>query len=70
MALKNNQTKPEPLNDLIRRAQAEAESYLDAKASELKEQSPELPWQVLRNLLTVRFNNCACAAALNSMEQS
>jgi hypothetical protein len=69
MALKSNQTKTEPLEVRIRRMQDEAEAFLDAKAIELKAESPEVPLQVLRNLITVRHNGCACNAALNAMEQ-
>lgn len=68
--MKSNPKPPELLDARIRRTQDECEAYLDQKAAELKAESPEVPLQVLRNLITVRFNGCVCNAALSAMEQA
>jgi hypothetical protein len=55
------------LEDKIRATQDACDKYIDGKAEELKQQAPEVPFLVLRNVLTARSNNCACAAALHNL---
>jgi hypothetical protein len=67
MKFTKKETMPVALDDRIRAVQAECDKYIDSKAEELKQQAPEVPFLVLRNVLTARSNGCACAAALNQI---
>jgi hypothetical protein len=67
MALLKSKTPP-PLEDLATRIaaiRAEADAFIDAKAEELKAQTPGVPIAVLRNILTNRAFGCQCQAVLN-----
>ena len=46
--------------------QAEADAFLDQKAKQLSETTPDVPLHVLRNLLTIRTYGCQCKAVLNN----
>ena len=68
--LKKPQPQPEKsLGQRIEDFRAELDRFIDAKAAEIKEKSPGVPLQVIRNMLTNRFFGCQCQAALNIIEQ-
>jgi hypothetical protein len=52
------------LPERIRRLRADADAFLDEKASELSLTTPGVPLQVLRNMLTNRTYGCQCLAVL------
>ena len=54
-----------PLQDRIKALHAEADAFLDQKAKQLSEATPDVPLHVLRNLLTNRAYGCQCRAVLN-----
>jgi hypothetical protein len=65
-------TKTSPLEDLTSRIgaiRAEADAFIDAKAEELKAQTPGVPLQILRNIITNRSFGCQCQAILNLEKQ-
>jgi hypothetical protein len=53
------------LQDRIKAIQADADAFLDEKAKQLSEATPDVPLHVLRNLLTNRAYGCQCRAVLN-----
>ena len=55
-----------PLQDRIKALQAEADAFLDDKAKQLSQATPDVPLHVLRNLLTNRTYGCQCKAVLNN----
>ena len=55
-----------PLQDRIKALQAEADAFLDQKAKQLSQATPNVPLHVLRNLLTIRTHGCPCRAVLNN----
>jgi hypothetical protein len=57
------------LSSRIAAIRAEADAFLDAKAEELKSQTPGVPLQVLRNIITNRSFGCQCQAILNLEKQ-
>ena len=57
-------TKPS-LEDRVRAFRDELDGIIDAKAEELKAQTPGVPIGVLRNVLTNRSFGCQCQAVLN-----
>jgi hypothetical protein len=61
--------KTPSLEARIREIREAAEAFLDKKAEEIRAESPEVPVQVIRNLLTNRTFGCPCQAALNLMEE-
>jgi hypothetical protein len=65
--MKFTKTKEPTLEDRIRAIREECDTYIDAKAEQLKLEAPGVPLGVLRNILTARTNGCACAAALNNI---
>lgn len=56
------------LAEQIKQAQADANAYLDAQAQKVKEQSPGVPYDVIRMMITNRTHGCVCAAALKVLE--
>jgi hypothetical protein len=56
------------LPERIRTLRADADAFLDEKASELSLTTPGVPLHVLRNLLTNRAHGCQCRAVLNNTE--
>jgi hypothetical protein len=52
------------LEDRIKQIRAEADAFIDA-AMQLSAETPNVPLQLLRNLLTTRANGCHCQAYLN-----
>ena len=56
------------LPDRIKALRADADAFLDEKASELSLTTPGVPLQVLRNLITNRAYGCQCLAVLNNTE--
>jgi hypothetical protein len=65
-------SKTPPLEDLSSRVaaiRAEADAFLDAKADELKANTPGVPLEVLRNIITNRTFGCQCQAVLNLEKQ-
>jgi hypothetical protein len=70
MALAKSKTPPlEDLRSRIESIRAEADAFLDAKAEELKAQTPGVPLQILRNIITNRSFGCQCQAILNLEKQ-
>lgn len=70
MALPKSKTPPpEDLTSRIAAIRAEADAFLDAKAEELKAQTPGVPLEVLRNMITNRSFGCQCQAVLNLEKQ-
>jgi hypothetical protein len=70
MALAKPKTPPlEDLRSRIESIRAEADAFLDAKAEELKAQTPGVPLQILRNIITNRSFGCQCQAILNLEKQ-
>jgi hypothetical protein len=63
--LKSKTPPPEDLASRIAAIRAEADAFIDARAEELKAQTPGVPLQVLRNILTNRSFGCQCQAVLN-----
>lgn len=57
-----NEKQIAALLERIEQIRAEASTFVDAKAEELKKDHPTLPLPVLRNLLA--GNACPCAQAL------
>ena len=55
-----------PLQDRIKAIQAEADGFIDQKAKQLSEATPDVPLHVLHNLLTIRTHGCQCRAVLNN----
>ena len=56
------------LEDQVKTLREEIDSFIDAKAAEIKTNTPGVPELVLRNLLTARAGGCQCQALLNIME--
>ena len=52
----------------LRAAREAADAYLDAKAAELKKESPEVPVGVLKQTIC-RRGNCPCSYALNLLSE-
>jgi hypothetical protein len=48
----------------------ELDAFIDSRAEALKQESPGVPFQVLRSILTVRAGGCQCQAAQNILEGS
>ena len=46
----------------------ELDAFIDSRAEALKQESPGVPFQVLRNILTNRAGGCQCQGALNILE--
>jgi hypothetical protein len=70
MALAKSKTPPlEDLTSRIAAIRAEADAFLDAKAEELKANTPGVPLGVLRNMITNRSFGCQCQAVLNLEKQ-
>jgi hypothetical protein len=70
MSLLKKSPTPPPLDAArIQQLRAEADAFIDAKAEELKAESPGVPIGVLRNILTNRAFGCQCQAVLNLLEQ-
>jgi hypothetical protein len=64
-------TQPEkPLAERIAEFRAELDAFIDSRAEALKQESPGVPFRVLRNILTVRASGCQCQAAQNILEGS
>jgi hypothetical protein len=57
------------LEDRVRAFRDEMDAFIDAKAEELKAESPGVPVAVLRNILTNRSFGCQCQAVLNLESQ-
>jgi hypothetical protein len=56
------------LVERINAIRAEADAFLDEQARALSETSTNVPFQVLRNLLTSRACGCQCRAVLNNLD--
>ena len=52
------------LDHRIRQIRAEIDTIIDAKAKAVARQSPGVPLDVIRNLLTARAGACPCAQYL------
>jgi hypothetical protein len=52
--------KQKSLAERIREIRAEANAFIDARATELAKSSPGVPLGVLRNLITSRAGGCEC----------
>jgi len=52
------------LESRIRALRGEIEALIDAKAKAVASESPGVPIGVIRNLITARAPNCACAQYL------
>jgi len=52
-----------PLEDRIAAFHAELERYIEGKVEEMKRESPGVPVQVLRNLVSHRAPGCPCRQA-------
>ena len=57
-----------PLVDRINAIRAEADAFLDDQARALLETATNVPFHVLRNLLTNRAYGCQCRAVLNNLD--
>jgi len=57
-----------PLVERINAIRAEADAFLDEQARALSETATNVPFQVLRNLLTSRGYGCQCSAVLNNLD--
>jgi hypothetical protein len=56
--------KPEkPLAERIADFRDELDQFIDSRAEALKAETPGVPLQVLRNILTNRAGGCQCQAA-------
>jgi hypothetical protein len=64
MSILKKSTTPS-LEDRVRAFRDELDAVLDAKAEALKAETPGVPLQVLRNILTNRAFGCQCQAILN-----
>ncbi len=53
------------LSEKIIALRAEAEAFLDARATELAKESPGVPVGVLRNLISARAPGCRCLQVLS-----
>ncbi len=53
------------LNEKIIALRAEAEAFLEARATELAADSPGVPVGVLRNLIAARAPGCKCLQVLS-----
>jgi hypothetical protein len=63
-------TSVTPLDDRIRALRAEIDGIIIARADELAEAHPNIPTDVLRNILRNRAGDCQCRAYLRLQEQS
>lgn len=57
-----------PLEDRIKQIRAEADAVIDAHVELMRDHAPNVPVQVLRNMLTNRAFGCQCTAVLNLAE--
>jgi hypothetical protein len=53
-----------PLEERIKRIRAEIDAVIDSKTAVVAKENPGVPAGVIRNLLTARAPNCACAQYL------
>ena len=60
-----NPTRVPPLEDRIKQIRADIDAIIDAKAKVVAGQSPGVPLEVIRNLLTARAPACRCAQYLD-----
>jgi hypothetical protein len=58
------ETLTPPLEQRIKRIRAEIDAIMDARAAAVAKQSPGVPVEVIRNLLTARAPACRCAQFL------
>jgi hypothetical protein len=56
------------LKEKIVALRAEAEAFLDAKASQLAKESPGVPVGVLRNLIAAHAPGCSCLQVLKQVD--
>ena len=71
MSILKKSTTPPPLDaERVRSLQEEINAYIDRRAEALKADAPNVPIQVLRNLLTVRSGGCECRAFLRLESES
>ena len=68
--LKAKPLPEKPLAERIAEFRAELDAFIDSRAEALKQESPGVPFRVLRNILTVRASGCQCQAAQNILEDS
>jgi hypothetical protein len=67
--LQSKPPMPTLTEDRVLALQAEINSYIDARAAELKAtDAPLVPLGVLRNILTSRSGGCECRAYLRILE--
>ena len=58
------ETPAPPLEQRINQIRAEIDAIMDARAAAVAKQSPGVPMEVIRNLLTARAPACRCAQYL------
>ena len=68
MVLKQKTLPEKSLTERIEEFRAELDAFIDSRAEALKAESPGVPFQVLRNILTNRAGGCQCQGALNILE--
>ncbi|WP_407146339.1 hypothetical protein [Bradyrhizobium sp. ORS 86] len=68
MALLKTKPPEKSLAERIAEFRSELDAWIDAKAAELKEDTPGVPVGVLRNLLTARAGACQCQAVQDMLE--
>jgi hypothetical protein len=70
MLKKQNPLPEKSLSSRIQDFRDELDQFIDARAEALKKESPGVPFQVLRSILTNRAGGCQCQGALNILERS
>jgi len=63
-------TKASPLDERIRATCADAEAFVDAKATEMKKEFEGLPIATLRRSLENKAPGCVCKQALAILDES
>lgn len=63
--LKSKTPQLEDLATRIAAIRAEADAFIEARAEALAAETPGVPLQVLRNIITNRSFSCQCQAVLN-----
>jgi hypothetical protein len=56
------------LEDKILELKGEIATFIDAKAAEIKETTPNVPLQVIRNIICARPLPCECGVALKLLQ--
>lgn len=68
--MKSKPLPKQPLADRILDFRQELDRFIDDRAEALKQENPNVPILVLRNILTARSGDCQCQAVCNILGES